>query len=233
MAELTPDKILVADDMRRARTASELASWILDRSVQFSRTIELRRYARLRKGLCRAFYQEIVPFSVLLHRLYGSRLDVFGLPSVSGQAYDARILDASTTPPTEIFVQITYATNGHDESIRMEALNSTGRVALGGPVIYSGTRRTGRNIEIPLDMLSPDTLASDAARLVVDAIQRKRSKSYPRGYILIVGLDDMLVSDPERVALLERDVRAALSDFDSNFARMFVAGIKNNVFFEL
>lgn len=233
MVDLTPDQILIPDEMRQPRTADQLKAWTGNRMEQFSKTTELKHYFRLRKGMCRALCQEIIPLGVVLRRLYGSRSDVFGVPSVGDQPFDARILDESTTPTTETFVQITYAIDGHDESIRMEVLNSTGGVAIASPMHHSGTKRSGRSVEVPLEMVSVDSIATEAARLIVRAIRHKRSKTYPAGYILIVGVDDMLVGDSERAKLVEREVRKVIKGKGSEFARTFVAGAKDQLFFEL
>jgi hypothetical protein len=82
-------------------------------------------------------------------------------------------------------------------------------------------------------MVSVDNLAAEVAELIIRAIKHKRSKSYPVGYILIVGVDDMLVTDDKRVRFVERKVREAFKGTRSEFARTFIAGAKDQLFFEL
>ncbi len=233
MELLSPDRILTRSDMEAPRTPAALAEWVKGKMEAFGGTDELKHYARLRKGLAQPLYQEIVPLSVFATSLYAERDDVVCIPCLGGQAYDARIMDFSTVPPTETFVEITYAIDGHAESIRMEVLNATGTAPASGPVQNSGTRRRGRKVSIPLIARSMEDIVVEQADLITRALGKKCAKPYPASFVLVVGFDDFLFREPSYGARLEHLVRERAAHQQSPFRETFVMGARGSVAFQL
>jgi hypothetical protein len=55
---MNPEEILLVADVERARLASELSDWWLEKHYLFANSKAGKNYARLGKGLSKEFYEE-------------------------------------------------------------------------------------------------------------------------------------------------------------------------------
>ncbi len=74
----------------------------------------------------------------------------------------------------------------------MLTLHETGQVSGLGRVQKSGTKRTGRKVDVKAEMVSQQDILAKEARLISDAIENKLGKDYPAQTALLVAFDDTM-----------------------------------------
>lgn len=147
--------ILDRDDMQSPRNAIDLRVWVSEKLELVGRApIDIRQDYRLKRGLFKEFADEIIPLSVYMVHRHINDLLTTCKPVLGGQPYDA-VLNINREGQTSRHkIEITYAIDGYQESLRMEklgrdrsvsALRSLSPQGSGKPgdrvVIYSGEAR--------------------------------------------------------------------------------------------
>lgn len=223
------DAILQEPDMEIARTPNELCVWVNTKTAELSQTKEGRQYAGSGASLPKKLWEEVRPLSLFAFQRYGSRADVKCTPNLGDENFDGRIDFNDTTMPP-IYVEITYAKDGHDESLRFEVMNQAGSVNLLGAISVSGTKAAGpRRIHVENEMVDHKETLEDAIRIVCERIIGKSRRTYGSNYELVVVIDDYLpFRTEEDRGILENRARAVISRANLDFGKIFLLGSSGN-----
>ena len=228
--------LLTETEMAMPRTPAELACWVEAKCSLIADHPEAKNHALLRKGLNKKFVEEIFPLYRFVTHLYSERSDIQCIPNLDNRNFDARILDSSISPPSELKVEITSAINGYDHHLRMKLLSSDGHVNVWGKLTSSGTEMRGHEIHVENEMIAHSDLLKDTFCLISSALKRKSRKpnqpqKYGQGHILIVAFDDWYWSNPEQDTEALKDfVTQNILKFQLDFAALYVIGLSGNTF---
>lgn len=203
--------VLDPNDMVRPRTPRELRAWVETKSAELSQSAEAKVYAR-RERLPKKLWEEIRPFALFADKRFGSA-SVVCIPNLGNENFDGRIefTDGSHSP---IYVEITYAKDGYDQSLRMEVLSAEGSVNALGETRVSGTRASGdRRIEVENEAVDHEKVRDNALKLIGDRIHNKSREDYGPNHVLVVVVDDHIAFRTE----IDREILTRISQ--SEFAR--------------
>lgn len=223
------ETILRQVDMEVARTPSDLRDWVESKAEELCQTKEGRQYARSGESLPKKLWEELRPFGLFAFFRYRSRKDVRCTPNLGNENFDGRIdFDDSTMP--SVYVEITYAKDGRDESLRFEVMNQTGSVNLLGAISVSGTKVAGsRRILVENEMVDHKETLEGAIKIVCERIVGKSRRTYGPNYELVVVIDDYLpFRTEEDRRILEDRARATINCADLDFGKIFLLGSSGN-----
>jgi hypothetical protein len=228
---IDPTSILTPEEMQQARTPDELAQWVNRKIDEFdSPDPAVKQYGRLRMGLAKQLDEEVGPLSLLAAKLYGGRSDVLCIPNLdTSKDFDAVIRDGSVTPPAEVKVEVTLASDddeGRDEHLRRKYLHEHRHVTPLGKVVSTGTKRTGLKTDVEEDF-PPHAELLQKFSLIRKAAERKRIPGrYGKTHVLIIFFDDnWLLYDPERDVMALADfVKRHVLPLRLNFRTVYVLG---------
>lgn len=211
------DTILQKDDMALSRTPQELCDWVNSKTSELSVTDEGKRYARSGALLPKKLWEEIRPLSLFARRHYGLRDGVRCTPNLANDNFDGKIdFDNESTP--SIYVEVTYAKDGYDESLQLEVLTSKGSVNALGRISTFGTKASGsRIVEVKNEAVRHEDTRCKALEIVKKRILGKSGKAYGPNHVLVVVVDDYL-------SFRTKDDRAVLEEF----AKHIVEGVRLN-----
>ena len=120
-----------------------------------------------------------------------------------------------------LFVEFTYAKDGHEEHLRMKVLNDRGHANLLAPIMSSGTANSGPRIELPAEV-EPVHKSANWTSAATDALQpgsKKGRREYGRMTGFVADYADQLASaDPVFTllrSLIENAVDLSTLDFKS------------------
>jgi hypothetical protein len=133
------DTILQRADMEISRTPRELCDWVDSKASALSETDEGKRYARSGALLPKKLWEEIRRLCLFAQHCYGPEVAVRCTPNLSNENYDGKI-DFSDASAPSIYVEITYAKDGHYERLRLDVLSAEGSVNALGKITTSGTK---------------------------------------------------------------------------------------------
>jgi hypothetical protein len=200
------DTILQRADMEISRTPRELCDWVDSKASVLSETDEGKRYARSGALLPKKLWEEIRPLGLFALRLYGPEGGVKCTPNLTNDNYDGRI-DFSDASIPSIYVEVTYAKDGYDESLRLEVLTAKGSVNALGRISKSGTKASGRRtVAVENEAVKHEETRNKALEILKERILSKSGKTYGPNHVLVVVVDDYL---PFRTG----DDRAELVEF--------------------
>jgi len=236
-----PNSLLTTTELTIPRTPAELARWVEAKCRLFADCPEAKEWVLLRQGLSKKFHEEIYPLSLFVTHLYAGRSDIQCIPNLDNRDFDARILDGSISPPSELKVEITSAVDGYDQHLRMKYFVSHGQVNVLGTLSASGTKTRGHEIHVEDEMIAHTDLLERTFSIIRSAVKRKSKKSnqpqkYGQGHILIVAFDDWQWFKPEQdIEALKDFVTQHVLTFPLDFAALYVVGLSGNTFvhFEL
>lgn len=178
--------ILQQVDMETARTPSELCDWVDSKASALSETDEGKRFARSGATLPKKLWEEIRPLGLFAFRRYGLRRDVKCTPNLNNENYDGKINFDDTSVPS-IYVEITYAKDGYDESLRLEVLSASGSVNRSGRISISGTKASGhRKVDVENEFVDHQETRGRALEIVRERIVNKSDKIYGPNHVLVV-----------------------------------------------
>ena len=187
-------RILTAEDIESPRGSGEFLAWVDAKSREL-RSPVMREFTRSGTGLAKKFFEESRPLALFIDKEFHGRSDIQVSPRLGNQNFDAEI----ASPDYTLRVEITYAKDGYDESLRLEVLSKEGAVNWLAPIRkVSGLRHSpDRSIDIPDD---PDDERNVAVRhdktvekhlnLVRERVAGKANRQYGSHYILLVVVDD-------------------------------------------
>jgi hypothetical protein len=227
-------EILNAVEMRTPRTASDLVAWVRQKGEALSATPEAKQYACSGSELPNKFYDEIYPLAIFVEREFGIASDAIVTPNLNNDNFDATVTFEGLR--SKVFIEITRAKNGYNESLRMEVLARDGYVcwADSGPITrVSGRRGTpGRVVEItPTFVDHNDERLAKHFSLVQTTVRAKAGgRQYGKNFILLVIVDDYdhFRTDSDHTKL-DLFVRNNLLCSDLDFARLIIFGISGKL----
>jgi hypothetical protein len=92
---------------------------------------------------------------------------------IGSQNYDAAVIDSrGETCPVE-HIEVTLASDGEEDYLRMRVLHEYGEVSDPGPVTKTGTQRTGLTVRVEPEMANRTEILHREANRVAQAIERK------------------------------------------------------------
>jgi hypothetical protein len=223
---------LDSTDMARSRTPQEFVEWFDRKAVQLSSTPEAKDFVRKGSPAVKKFYDELFPLRRFVDREYGSRRDVLIQPNLSNDNYDARIVICGPADRQDLFVELTYAKEGRDLSLRMEVLEREGHVFLSGPVKAIGRKGSPERYVLvePCAVRHEDALVAYFS-LIADRLRGKSNMQYGKRHVLVVAVDDYnaLIQDSDW-PLLESFVRSLFPGLVLDFQRLVLVGIAGRLF---
>lgn len=229
---MASSEILNALDMTKSRTIPDFLAWVTQKEEDLSAIPKAEQY--IGSTLKAKFYDEIYPLSAYVKREYSNSSGVIITHNLNNDNFDATVTFKGL--PSKVFIEITRAKNGRDESLRMEVLARDGYVPWGdaGPIAsVSGRKGTpNRVIKIlPKVVDRTDELLAEHFLLVETTVKAKAGgRQYGRDFILLVIVDDHdhFLTDSDH-AKLDSFVRNNLLCTDLDFARLIIFGISGKL----
>jgi hypothetical protein len=234
-----PNSLLIAQELTTPRTTTQLAQWVEEKCRLFASHNEAKEWALLHKGVFKKFYEEVYPLSLFATHLYAGRSDIQCIPNLDYKDFDAVIIDSSTSPPSELKVEITSALDekeGHDKHLRMEYFVQHGEVNVWGTLSASGTKKSGHQIHIENEAIDRNDLLKQTFSLIRSAIERKsvrhkEPQKYGQGHILIVAFEDWQWFEPDKdIPALKYFMKQHVLTLPLNFADLYVLGLSGKTF---
>ena len=230
-----PNTLLTKEELTTPRTPMELARWTEDKCHLFADCREAKEWALLRKGLSKKFYEEVYPLSLFAEHLYTERSDIRCVPNLDNRDFDANILDYSTSPPSELKVEITYAVEGREEHLRMKYFLEHGHVSVWDKVSASGNERVGHKIEVENELTDHTAHLERTFSLIQSAVKGKsmipdKPQRYGQGHVLVVAFDDWQWFTEQDMTTLKDFVEKDVLTLPLNFAALYVVGLSGNTF---
>ena len=223
-------EILDAADMKTPRSPADFIAWAMRKAEEFGATQDTRNYARSGALLPKKFYDEIYPLALFVRREFGEFPDALVSPNLSNDNFDATIVFPE--PRREVFIEITLAKDGYDESLRDEVLTRQGHVSLTGAITKIAGRRAAPNrlVEVESDFVPHKEVLAKHLALVGDVVRAKAHRQYGKDFILLVVVDDYLrfCSESDQ-ANLHEVVTSTLLSPDLDFARLVILGISGKL----
>jgi hypothetical protein len=219
----TPKTNLNRADMELPRTPRELCDWVDSKAIELSKTSEGKAYARSGRLLPKKLWEEVRPLGLFALHRYGNE-GVKCTPNLTNANYDGKIeFSGSATPP--VYVEMTYAKNGQDERLRLEVLAKDGNVNILGKITTSGTKASGRTIEVEDEAVDHTEVRQTALDLVKERLAKKYNKQYGKNHILVVIVDDYLpFRTDEDKEVLTRYTQAALLELKPDVGAVYLLG---------
>ncbi len=231
-----PNSLLTTEELTTPRTPMELARWVEGKCRLISDCREAKEWALLRKGLSKKFYEEVYPLSLFVTHLYAERSDVKCVPNLDNRDFDATIWDYSTSPPSELKVEITSAVDGYDQYLRMKYFVKHRSVPVWGTLSASGTENVGHKIDVEKEGIDHTVLLECTFSLIRSAFKGKsvipnKTQKYGQGHVLIVAFDDWQWFNPEQdMATLKAFVKKDVLTLPLDFAALYVVGLSGKTF---
>ena len=149
----------------------------------------MREFARSGTGLAKKFFEEIRPLALFIDKELHGRSDIQVSPRLGNQNFDGEI----ASPDHTLRVEITYAKDGYDESLRLEELSREGSVDLLAPIrrVRGRRRSPNRFVEIEKNVaMRHDKTVEKHLNLVRERVAGKANRQYGPHYALLVVVDD-------------------------------------------
>ncbi len=217
-------QILTKEDIERPRSPDEFVIWV-DKKYKELESPAMRESIRSRSGLIKKFVEEILPLKLFVKKEFQGRSDIQVLPKLDKQNFDAEIVDVCHT----LRVEITYAKDGYDESLRFEVLPKERFVSFYASIARVSGRRGSpdSSIEIGQDtMVCRDRTVKEYLNLLQKRIAKKANRCYGPNCILLVAVDDSVVFRKScDLEMLDRLVYEELLKLSLDFQRMVLIGI--------
>ena len=227
--------ILNASDTAQARTPAEFVAWVKRKGDELSATEEAKVFARSGALLVKKFHDEIFPLARFVAIEYAGRNDVLVQPNLDNDNFDAHVTLGNSGEQQNVFIEVTYAKDGYDLSLRMEVLAREGYVCATGPVTCSG-RKGFPDRRVIVEPFAADHLkALEKYFVLVEKRLRAKTKvQYGKSHILIVAVDDYLVlSEDSDWPRFTAFADALLPKLSLDFSRVVFVGIAGRLFHSL
>lgn len=229
---MVPSQILDPSDMQLPRSPCELLAWVMKKCGEFAATQEGKEFARSGAILPKKFFEEVYPLALFSTKEFDGRIDVFVHPNLDNDNFDGRIVIGSPPHAKTLLVEVTYAKDGYDESLRSEVLSREGGVSMIGPVTVSGRRGSAnRRVHVQCEAVDHSTLVGQQLALVEQRIRAKSTSQYGESHVLVVAVDDYLaLPEPDDVAKLREFAGALLQSLRLDFPRVVFVGMAGRLF---
>lgn len=221
---VTEGIFLKREDMETPRSPRDLSVWVQAKIFELAQSKKDKAYLRSRACLPKKLLEEVRPFALFANLRFGSD-DVRCIPNLGNENFDGRIEFADQTKEA-IFVEITYAKNGHDERLRLTVLNEKGSVNLLGTVNVTGTHAAGnRRVEVKNEAVSHQATLKSGLSLVKKVLTNKSKKRYGPQYALVIVVDDYLAFHSEEgKAALRQYAVTTISSLPMDFGAIYLLG---------
>jgi len=217
------EDILQRSDMELSRSPRELCEWVDSKTSELSQTKEAKDYARSGKTLPKKFWEEVRPLGLFALCRYGAE-SVQCTPNLSNDNYDGKIEFSDPSIPP-IYVEFTYAKDGHDERLRLRVLSSEGSVNALGRITVTGTRASGQNTDVENEAVKHLEVRSSALALLEDRLVGKANRQYGQTHVLVVVVDDYLAfrTDEDKEVLFKH-AQGIVSNLILDFGAVYLLG---------
>jgi hypothetical protein len=226
-----PNALLTVEELVTPRTPAELACWVEEKNRLFADCPEAREWVLLRQGLANRFYNEVYPLSCFVTHRYAGRSDIQCIPNLDNRDFDARILDFSISPPSELKVEITSATEDYSEYLRWKYFVQHRSVNAVGEVSVTGTKHRGHKIHVEDEVFAHTDVVDRICSFIQSAIERKSVRpnapqKYSQGHVLLVAFDEWyVVRSAQDIATIQDCVERHIRILPLNFAALYVVGL--------
>lgn len=227
--------ILDASDMAQPRTPAEFVAWVERKGGELSATEEAKVFARSGALLANKFYDEIFPLARFVAIEYAGRNDVLVQPNLGNDNFDAHVTLGNSGERQNVFLEVTYAKDGYDLSLRLEVLAREGYVCFTGPVKRSG-RKGFPDRHVSVEPYAADHLEAleNYFVLVEERLRAKAKVQYGKSHILIVAVDDCLIrSEDSDWPRFTAFADALLPKLALDFPRVVFVGVAGRLFHSL
>lgn len=224
--------ILSRSDMAQPRNPSEFHKWVMAKCSELGATDAAKAFARSGAVLPKKFYDEVFPLAIFVEREFADRGDVLVQPNLDNDNFDGQITVGTGRNAKTTFVEITYAKDGYDESLRMEALCRNGHVSLTGPVSSSGRKGwPNRKVHVEDEAISHLAMLENYLTIVRQRLKEKTRSCHGNDHILVVAVDDYLpLRAPPDIDALRSAASSWLSELALDFGRVVFVGIAGNLY---
>jgi len=222
--------ILDASEMSAARSVPDFVAWVKRKAEELGASPEAKIFARSGAQLPKKFYDELLPLALFVEHEFTTVPNAVVAPNLGNDNFDATVSFGDGTDI--LYIEITRAKNGHDESMRDEVLTREGSVCLTGPILKVEGRRGApdRIVEVDDEAISHELLLRKNLSLVEAAVQAKTNRVYGNRHLLLLVVDDYLPfrmeSDHRAIHSL---ITSSLLSFDLDFMRLVVLGISGKL----
>lgn len=232
---MKPDEVLSVDEMEKERTPDELVEWVQQIETTFSQNKEFRKFARLKTGLVKKFFEEIRPLCLFVKYYYSGNSLILCKPNLGNQKFDATIKDLRKSPHLEQKIEITTTAN-RDDKLRRIFLSERGYVWMTGKIVEQGTRNKGRKIQITPEVKDHFDVLNVEFQKILERAENKIKKEYNKDHILLIGFDDSIgfysVGDSD-YQTLDRFSKEKFSELKNAFRATYLVGLNGRVVFEI
>lgn len=225
------DHILTSALLEQPHSAADYLDWVksLIARTKAEDPDGLRKIL-LRVGLAKELMEEALPIGHFAANYFESSNQVNIALKVGSQGYDAVVSDCRDPPSGLEYLEVTLASEGEADYLRMFVLHETGQVSGLGRVTKTGTRKTRRDVTVEHECVSQADVIAKERRIFAEAVERKLAKSYPANTALIIGFDDTMSFDRSDNIANILDMLAEFGDWLSVFHTVAVVGMVNNLF---
>lgn len=221
---------LTKDLLEKDRSAAEFLSWVEGMVQTLGETPEGTKATRLRCGLAKVLLDEALPLGIFVNYHYAASSNVRIRLVLGNQNFDAVVCDQRLNPPSFSFVEITQAHAGEEEHLRMSYFMEHGHVNMLGDVKKSGTKATGRHVEVAESAVEHSVVLEKQLCLIEEAVQRKIKKEYPVGTALVVVFEDSIaMRDQEDRDALHKRLQPIIPSLNK-FAWLAVVGWTKKIY---
>ncbi|MBU6435262.1 MAG: hypothetical protein KJS98_18295 [Nitrospirae bacterium] len=217
--------------MMTPRAVPDLLAWVRRKEEDLNAIPKAEQYVG--SILKTKFYDEIYPLSVYVKREYSNNSGVIVTPNLNSDNFDATVTFDGLR--SKLFIEITRAKNGHDESLHLELLARDGGVGFYSPITKkSGKKGTPERIIEITPMAQDehdDERLPEHLSLVETTVRAKAGgRQYGKNFILLVIVDDYgHFRSRSDHAKLDVFVRSKLLSSDLDFARLVISGISGKL----
>lgn len=221
---------MTPETLEQVHSAAAYLGWVRSLISDLQAEPDGIRQIRFRTGLAKELLEEARPIGLFASQFFESSEEVHIGLKIGNQVYDATVSDARATPSGIRFLEVTLASEGELDHLRMRKLHEDGQVSGFGRITKTGTKRTGLRIEDEPEAISQESLLRLEKRLISEAIERKLAKQYPEGTALVIAFDDIMSYDrPENQANIDAAVREHWSELQ-RFHTIAVVGLVKELF---
>lgn len=215
--------LITSDEIGVARYPSEYINWFESYLEKTRTNKSFRKRIIKRNGIFKEVYEEVFPIYRLLQKFGLEWSDCRFRNVIGSQNYDVDITGEGDQPFD--FIEVTVADATHKEQLRMDYFAEHGTVSFTGDVSWTGTRKTGHDIQISEDMSLHRDLNNKKLTGITDAIAKKSKKEYRDNTALLVYFDDYTAFSDEHDEEQFKTFFERLDDcWQSKFSELFIIG---------
>jgi hypothetical protein len=222
--------ILDASEMSAPRLAPDFVAWVKRKAEELGASPEAKSFARSGAQLPKKFYDELYPLALFVEYEFAAVPEAVVTPNLNNADFDATISFRGRADT--LYIEITRAMDGYDQSLRLEVLTREGSVSFTGPILRVEGRRGARDriVEVQDEGIDGDLLLEKNLCLVKRAVRAKANKVYGKHQLLLLVVDDSIVF---RTAREHRALHALITErllsSDLDFVRLVVQGISGKL----